>query len=92
MIYLNISESEYQDAACSDVAIIHHTSSIMHISESVYQDAACSEVAVYLIWCMIYLNISESEYQDAACSEVAIIHHTSSIIHIFESELSRCSM
>ena len=52
MIYLTsyISElSVYQDAACSEVAIIHHTSFIMHIYESEYQDKACSKVARYMI-------------------------------------------
>ena len=52
MIYLTsyISElSVYQDAACSKVVIIHHTSFIMHIYESEYQDKACSEVARYMI-------------------------------------------
>ena len=41
MIYLNISESEYQDVACSEVAIIHHIPYIYTISE--YEDADLSE-------------------------------------------------
>ena len=77
MIYPIISESEYQDAACSEVAIIHHLSCIyLNLN---YQDAACSEVAI-IHHISFIMHISESEYQDAACSEVAryiimIIHH-----------------